>query len=161
MSKLLKTVLLLGICTMASAAERIVSTAGYASEIVYKLGKADSLAGVDTTSKIPASVMDSKPKIGYRRQLSAEGILSLHPDLILFEPDAGPDSVLAQIQNSGIAALKLTDEQTLADIRQDITAIGKAIGAEQEAAVLNAQIVQDEAALAASLKTSGMAACWP
>lgn len=53
--------------------EKIVSTAGYASEIVVALGKADNLVGVDTTSIKPLDVMGAKPKIGYRRQLSAEG----------------------------------------------------------------------------------------
>lgn len=56
---------------------------GYASEIVAALGKADKLVGVDTTSVKPQTIMEKKPKIGYRRQLSAEGILSLTPDLII------------------------------------------------------------------------------
>lgn len=139
----------------AHSAERIVSTAGYASEIIALLGKSDQLAGVDTTSLLPADIMDSKTKIGYRRQLSAEGILSLNPDLILLAPDAAPDNAVNQLQGSGIAIHRLTDSQTLDGIRAEIAAIGQAIAAEDTAAALIARLEQDEAALAQSKAQAG------
>ena len=61
---------------------RIVSVGGSTTEIVYALGAADRLVGVDTTSLYPSSA-DALPDVGYVRQLSAEGLLSLRPDLIL------------------------------------------------------------------------------
>lgn len=130
------------------AAERIVSTAGYASEIVAALGKADKLVGVDTTSVKPQTIMEKKPKIGYRRQLSAEGILSLTPDLIILAPDAGPNAVIEQIKTSGIPLLHLGEKPSLAGIREDIQQIAKAIGAESEAKQLTETILADEKKLA-------------
>ncbi|WP_072575696.1 heme/hemin ABC transporter substrate-binding protein [Suttonella ornithocola] len=137
------------------AAERIISTAGNASEVVAELGKAAQLVGVDTTSLQPAQIMKDKPKIGYRRQLSAEGILSLNPDLILLAPDAGPDNVITQIQQAKVPILKLKDEQTLSGIRQDILAIGKALNAQTQAQTLITQIKQQEAQLNALKNQSG------
>lgn len=134
-------------CTTSQAAERIVSTAGNASEVVAILGKADLLVGVDTTSMRPPEIMAAKAKIGYRRQLSAEGILSLQPDLILLAPDAGPAAVLEQIKSSGVPLLLLKDEQSLAGIRADIASIAQAIGAEAAGEKLLAELQADEAAL--------------
>lgn len=133
----------------AQAAEKIVSTAGYASEIVAELGRGDNLVGVDTTSIKPEAEMEKKPKIGYRRQLSAEGILSLKPDLIILAPDAGPQAVIDQIKASGIALLHLENKQSLEGIRDDIAQIAKTIGAETEAKLLTEKILADEQKLIA------------
>ncbi|QLB18391.1 hemin ABC transporter [Mannheimia granulomatis] len=140
---LITIVLYLNINTV-KAADKIVSTAGYASEIVARLGKADNLVGVDTTSVKPQDIMDKKPKIGYRRQLSAEGILSLQPDLVILAPDAGPQAVVEQIKASGVRLLTLVDTQSLEGIRDDIEQIAKAIGAESESKTLIEKILADE-----------------
>lgn len=139
----------------AHGAERIVSTTGYASEIVVLLGKAEQLIGVDTTSMIPADIMDKKAKIGYRRQLSAEGILSLKPDLILLAPDAAPANAVTQIEGSGIALTRLKDAQTLSGIREEIALIGDAVGAKSAAGKLIARIQADEAALQTAKRQAG------
>lgn len=128
----------------AQAADRIVSTAGYASEIVAILGKAEHLVGVDTTSSKPQAIMEKKPKIGYRRQLSSEGILSLQPDLILLAADAGPQPVIEQVKASGIKLLTLSDKQSLEGIRGNITQIAQVIGAENEAQTIIEKILADE-----------------
>lgn len=139
----------------AQAADKIVSTAGYASEIVAELGQADSLVGVDTTSIKPQEIMAKKAKVGYRRQLSAEGILSLQPDLIILAPDAGPQAVVEKIKASGVNVLNLEDKQGLEGIRDDIIKIAKAIGAEAEAQVLISKILADEKKLAELRKEHG------
>lgn len=132
----------------AEVPQRVVSTAGNASEVVALLGKADVLVGVDTTSMRPLDVMEDKPKIGYRRQLSAEGILSLQPDLILMAPDAGPPAVAEQIKASGVPLLALQDEQSLEGIRTDIALIAEALDAQAAGEELIAEILADETALA-------------
>lgn len=133
------------------ATERIVSTAGYASEIVTILGESDKLVGVDTTSQRPVAVMESKKKIGYRRQLSAEGVLSLQPDLILLAPDAGPQAVVDQLKASKVKLLQLQDKQTLAGIQENIDLIAKEIGAEAQAKIFIEQISETEKKLTALL----------
>ncbi|MDO4643985.1 MAG: ABC transporter substrate-binding protein [Cardiobacteriaceae bacterium] len=139
------------------AAERIVSTAGYASEIIALLGKDSLLVGVDTTSMLPSDIMEHKAKIGYRRQLSAEGILALNPDLILLARDAAPANAVDQIRGSGVPLLMLEDQQTLDGIRSEISKIGTAIGAEDAAKALIQRIEKDEETLAQAKKGSGTA----
>ncbi len=67
---------------------RIVSIGGPVTEIVYALGADKDLVGVDTSSIYPEAAT-KLPQVGYQRMLSAEGVLALHPTLILASADAG------------------------------------------------------------------------
>jgi iron complex transport system substrate-binding protein len=73
--------------------KRIVALGGEITEIVYQLGAAERLVGRDTTSTYPAEA-NELPDVGYFRQLGAEGVLSLQPDLVLATESAGPPEVL-------------------------------------------------------------------
>ena len=66
-------------------AARIVSIGGTVTEIVYLLGEEQQLVGTDTSSLYPAAAA-ALPQVGYQRTLSAEGVLSLHPDKVLITP---------------------------------------------------------------------------
>ncbi|TDQ78797.1 iron complex transport system substrate-binding protein [Dongia mobilis] len=79
-----------------AASRRIVCAGGAMTECVFALGHGPEVVAVDTTSLYPAAV-HALPKIGYFRQLSVEGLLSLSPDLVLADRDAGPASVLQQL----------------------------------------------------------------
>ncbi len=83
-----------------STPQRVVSAAGSLTEIIFALGAERSLVGVDTTSLHPEATK-TIAKIGYMRQLSAEGILALRPDLIVATPEAGPPNVLRQLTAAG------------------------------------------------------------
>ena len=61
-------------------AERILSLGPDVTEILYALGAGDRVVGVDRGSRYPEATL-AKPNVGYRRSLSAEGVLAL--DLIL------------------------------------------------------------------------------
>ena len=78
-----------------------VSAGGALSEWVTALGGESKLVGVDTTSQHPAS-LKALPSIGYQRQLSAEGILSLRPQILVGTEEMGPPPVLAQIRSAGV-----------------------------------------------------------
>ena len=69
-------------------AQRVVSVGGDVTEIVYALAAGSLLVGVDTSSQYPEAAT-SLPKVGYQRRLSAEGVLSLNPTLVLVSADAG------------------------------------------------------------------------
>ena len=73
----------------------VISIGGDITEIIYALGKIDQVIGRDTTSFYPPSVT-SLPDIGYVRQLGAEGLLSLSPDLIIASSESGPPEVVEQ-----------------------------------------------------------------
>src|SRR5919204_4273384 len=73
---------------------RIVSIGGAITEIFYALGLEDRLAGVDATSLYPAAALRDKPNVGYMRQLSAEGVLGLHPSLVFAMQGSGPKETI-------------------------------------------------------------------
>lgn len=85
----------------AAPARRIVSVGGAITETLYLLGAQDEIVGVDTTSLYP-DVARTLPSVGYARTLSAEGVLSLAPTLLLATEEAGPPAVLRQLEAARI-----------------------------------------------------------
>ena len=81
----------------AAGAPRIVSVGGALTETLFALGVQGDLVGVDTTSFYPDAAK-KLPSVGYQRTLSAEGVLSLTPTLLVATEDAGPPAVLRQIE---------------------------------------------------------------
>ncbi|EMK00955.1 hemin ABC transporter substrate-binding protein [Leptospira sp. WS58.C1] len=117
---------------------RIVTLNGTVSEIVFALGKGKLVVGNDTSSLYPPEAL-ALPKVGYQRALSAEGILSLKPNLILGLEYAGPPEVIEQLKSAGIKVIIYPGSPGVEPALNNILAIGKDIGAEKEAQ----KIVQD------------------
>jgi iron complex transport system substrate-binding protein len=83
--------------TESAGARRIVCIGQAYNEMIYALGAQASLVGVDYSSTYPPEIK-KLPTVGYHRALSAEGILSLHPTLILEDNNIGPDNVVRQLE---------------------------------------------------------------
>jgi len=83
--------------TWAASERRIVSVGGALTETLYALGAQGDLVGADTTSLFPDAARQL-PSVGYARALSAEGVLSLRPTLVVASQEAGPPAVLRQIE---------------------------------------------------------------
>jgi iron complex transport system substrate-binding protein len=77
--------------------QRIVCIGEAYNEMIYALGAQANLVGVDYSSTYPAEIKNL-PTVGYHRALSAEGILSLKPTLIIHDNNIGPDNVVRQLQ---------------------------------------------------------------
>lgn len=129
----------------ANAYERIVSTTGNASEVIAELGLANKLVAVDTTSTKPTEIMKNKAKIGYRRALSSEGILSMTPDLLILAPDAGPPAVVKQIESANLKTITIKDEKSLDGVIADIEMIADTLGVRDKAQAIIDKIRTDEA----------------
>ncbi len=97
MKKLFTAVLALSWAFSATAAERIVVAGGSLTELIYAMGAGDRVVGVDETTSYPPETA-KLPHIGYWKQLSSEGILSLRPDSVITWQDAGPQIVLDQLR---------------------------------------------------------------
>jgi iron complex transport system substrate-binding protein len=82
----------------ARGGERIVCIGQAYNEMIYALGAQANLVGVDYSSTFPPEIQ-KLPTVGYHRALSAEGILSLHPTLIIHDNNIGPDQVVRQLQD--------------------------------------------------------------
>jgi len=128
----------------AQPPERIVSVGGAATETVFALGAGKSLVGVDTSSVFPENHL---PQVGYQRTLSAEGILSLHPDLVILSATAGPPQAIEQLEKTGVPMLRLPDGYTLEAAAARINKIGEAIGKIEVARELCRKMEKDSAAI--------------
>lgn len=119
----------------ATDAKRIVSVGGTVTEVLYALGQDARIAAIDTTSVFPAATAD-KPNVGYVRQLSAEGVLSQKPDLIIAEAGAGPADALAILKASGIPFVTIPTPPQAEAVPDKIRAVGAAVGRAAEADAL-------------------------
>ena len=122
---------------------RIVSAGGDLTEIIYALCAQNYLVGTDTTSSYPKEATQTK-KVGYRRNLSIEGIISLNPNLIVYNDEAGPPIVIKQLKNTKIELLKLKTPKNLQDIKDNIATIAKKLDREKEAKQLFAKLAKQE-----------------
>jgi iron complex transport system substrate-binding protein len=137
----------------AQAAPRVVVLGGAIAEIVVALGAYAALVGRDSTSTYPASLL-ALPDVGYVRALSAEGVLSLAPDLILAEPDAGPPAVVEVLKASGARFATIPGTPDAEGVLAKIAATAAALGREAEGERLIGQVRADLAearAMAASV----------
>jgi iron complex transport system substrate-binding protein len=65
--------------------------------------------------------------VGNPRQLSAEGILSLAPTLVLMTDSAGPPEVIEQVRKAGVTVVALTHDKSVDGVRALIEAVGDAV----------------------------------
>lgn len=128
-----------GVTTAVAEPQRIVSAGGSVTEIVYALGAGDRLVGVDTTSLYPPAV-HGLPNVGYLRTLSAEPVLSLAPDLILAEADAGPPDALTQLREAGVEIVMAPDEPDVEGVAAKIDTVAAALGRQDEGDALKQRI---------------------
>ena len=122
-------------CSIADDHSRIIIAGGSLTEIVFFLGLEDKLIGVDITSNFPESAKEI-PSIGYVRTLSAEGILSLEPSLILGENDMGPPMVIDQIQKTSVDLRIIPEKRSVIGILEKINCIGSIINYKSETTTL-------------------------
>lgn len=118
---------------------RLVTVSGAITEVVYILGAEGQLVGTDTTSLYPAAAR-STPKVGYMRQLSAEGLLSLKPDAIIATNESGPTVVLDQIRTAGVKVEIIEADHTWGEVQRKVQAVGRAAAKEAQARELQGRL---------------------
>jgi iron complex transport system substrate-binding protein len=119
----------------ATAPRRIVSVGGALTETLYALGAQRELVGVDTTSFYPESARQL-PNVGYTRSLSAEGVLSLSPTLLVATEDAGPPAVLRQIEAAHVSVQLLVSDHRFEGVLARSSALARLVGREDAGTVL-------------------------
>ena len=119
-------------CEPAIDTSRIAVAGGSIIEILFSLGMAKNIVAVDTTSNYPA-IAKNLPSIGYVRNVSAEGVLSLSPTLIIGEHDMGPPETLAQLKNSVIEHFVVEEVHTSGGIVDKFLCVARMVGREASA----------------------------
>jgi iron complex transport system substrate-binding protein len=107
---------------------RIVPLNGDVAETIVALGLGKNVVGVDTSATYPAKLVDRLPKIGYQRTLSAEGILSLRPTVVVGTPTAGPPEVIDQLRAAGVTVMVIPEFKAIDAGPRKLRAIGRALG---------------------------------
>jgi iron complex transport system substrate-binding protein len=80
---------------------RIVCISKQINEYIYALGAEKDLVAVDLSSIYPPQIKNL-PNVGYHRALSAEGIISMKPTLVLHDGNIAPAAVIDQVKKVGI-----------------------------------------------------------
>ena len=115
-------------CSKAKDTSRIVVAGGSITEILFFLNESKNIVAVDTTSNYPEDAKKNFPSIGYVRALSAEGVLSLNPTLIIGENDMGPENVLEQLRKTKIELRVLDEKNSVKGIQDKISCIASILG---------------------------------
>ena len=127
---------------------RIVVMNGDFTEVVYALGLGENMVAVDTSATYPPEATEL-PQVGYQRRLSAEGVLSMDPTVVIGNTNAGPPEVLEQIRATGVPVVVLESVTTVDGGARKIRGIAQALGVpnrgEALATELEAQISEVQA----------------
>lgn len=119
---------------------RIISTDAGTTEILVALGQGKSLVGIDVTSSVPENLTPAK--VGYHRQLSAEGLLSLAPTIVFGSEHLGPKETVNALKS---ANTQLVLQSTATDSKQlieNIQHVSKALNLSGNQLVTQVQTAQ-------------------
>ena len=120
-------------CGTIHDSSRIAVAGGSLTEIIYFLGAEERIVAVDMTSTYPAQATRTFPSVGYVRALSAEGLLSLEPTLVLGENDMGPPEVLAQLERAGVEVVRVPELPTAAGIVEKVRCVAAVLNMTEKA----------------------------
>jgi iron complex transport system substrate-binding protein len=118
---------------------KIVAIGGSITEIVYALGQEGHLAARDSTSTYPERAR-MLPDVGYMRQLSPEGVLSVNPTGILALQGSGPREAVDVLKKASVPFIEVPERYDNAGIVEKIRIVGKALGADAKAETLAKEV---------------------
>jgi iron complex transport system substrate-binding protein len=126
--------------------DRVVVISSVYNEIIWALGAQDRIVGVDLSSTYPPEVKNVQT-VGYHRALSAEGILSLHPDAIIHDNNIGPPQVVEQLNGLSIPMITFKAKNDSIDgTKALIREIGSFFGKDEKAEELCKRLDEQMAA---------------
>lgn len=101
-----------GILAPGADSTKIVSLNGAVSEVLAGLGLEKNIVGTDITSNFPLS-MRAKPKVGHNRNINAEGVMALQPDLVIGIKKEVSPALVAQFNAAGVKVLLVDQEYSI------------------------------------------------
>src|SRR5579884_78761 len=134
---------------------RVVCVSKQINEYLYDIDAESVLVARDLTSIYPPAIT-KLPSVGYHRALSAEGIISMHPTMLLTDGNLGPDAVVKQVKQVGIPVVIFAPGNTPDSAQALMRRLGQEFHHERQADSVIAQWNADmAAALADTTKWAG------
>ncbi|MFA0569661.1 heme/hemin ABC transporter substrate-binding protein [Vibrio gallaecicus] len=127
------------------ANQRIISAGSAVTELIIALDATDKLVAVDVTSRFPES--NALPKIGYHRQLSAEGLIALQPTVIIGSDEMGPDSAVSQLKSANVDVQIVNTEASIDGLLDRIDQIANLTGSQNKAQAVKKNVAEQVNAL--------------
>lgn len=117
-----------------SSRTRVVALANGSAEIIAALGLKKILIGRDIASTEKS--LQNIPIVTAGHQVVIEKILSLQPDLLLIDNTTGPKQSIDQLRKWNIPITSIDEAWNINEIEGKISAVARAIGAEENGAKL-------------------------
>jgi iron complex transport system substrate-binding protein len=147
---------------LPAPAQRIVSLAPHATELLFAAGAGARVIGVSATSDWPPAAR-ALPRVGDARAVDLERIVALHPDLVVTWPYTAPGEV-ERLRALGIAVFT-TDPKTIDGIADDLERLGTLTGTgdrtKAQAAALRARLAACRRASAGARRLTVFYEIWP
>jgi iron complex transport system substrate-binding protein len=119
-------------------AARVVVLANGVAEIIQSLNAQSIIVGRDISST--ADSLADIPIVTSGHQVLPEKVIALKPDLVLIDASTGPKAAIETIKSTGITVIETPESWSLKDLPIKVRAVGRAIGAPEQAEALVQQL---------------------
>ena len=110
------------------------------AEIIQSLNAQSIIVGRDISST--ESSLSDIPIVTSGHQVLPEKVIALKPDLVLIDASTGPKAAIETIRKAGISVVETPESWSLTDLPVKVRAVGRAIGASDQAEQLIEKINQ-------------------
>ena len=131
-------------------ASRVVVLANGVAEIIQSMNAQSIIVGRDISST-EDSLADI-PIVTSGHQVLPEKVIAMKPDLVLIDASTGPKAAIETIKSAGITVIETPESWSLKDLPIKVRAVGRAIGAQNQAEVLVKQL--NQSLVASAVKNS-------
>lgn len=124
----------------AFTAQRVVVLANGVAEIIQSLNGQAIIVGRDISSTEDS--LSEIPIVTSGHQVLPEKVISLKPDLVIIDASTGPKAAIQSIKAAGVTVIETPESWSLKDLPIKVRAVGRAIGAVDQAELLVQQLNQ-------------------
>tara|TARA_R110000850_G_scaffold230665_1_gene355397 strand:+ start:585 stop:1442 length:858 start_codon:yes stop_codon:yes gene_type:complete len=138
MSRAISTAAIIGAFAVpslsAQAYERIVAMSPDVADVVVALGATNKLVGKDATNNNPA--LKNVPAVGMHRNITAESVLAVKPDLVLGSYMVQPASIYQRLNGLKVKAVNVAPKEEVNTFASSIKTIGSYVDKKAEGSQL-------------------------
>lgn len=109
------------------AQQRIITLNSSITETIFGLGVGNRVVATDVTSVSPMAAA-ALPRVSKNRSVSAEGLLSFEPNIILANEGEVPAAIIRQVRAAGVKYIALKPNYTIPGALNYIQQVADAIG---------------------------------